>query len=119
LPYLGSLLKQLAAELVHLPLEHIDVGHRRLEDVQLPLEVIELDLEHANLVKAVPVVDLALGQGALLDLDFLIQERQLVITPEGRSGVGVCECGKQERKEKALSRTGKATACCGSSGPIS
>lgn len=49
--------------------------------MELALEVVELDLEDTDLVEAVPVLRLALGQRALLNLDLLVQERELVITP--------------------------------------
>jgi len=80
-PHLSALLQQLPSQLVHLPLEHIDIGHRGLENVQLALEVIQLDLQHADLIQAIAVLDLALGKSALLDLDLLVQQCELVIPP--------------------------------------
>ena len=70
--HLGALLQELLAEAVHLPLEHVDVCHRRLEQVQLAFEVCQLDLEDTDLVQAVAVLHLSLGQCTLLDLDLFV-----------------------------------------------
>ena len=66
---------------IHSPthLEDVNVGHRVLQDVKLALQIVELDFQDSDLVQPVPILNLALVQGALLDLDLLIQERKLVI----------------------------------------
>lgn len=75
---------------MHLPLQHINVGHAGLEDVELALQIVQLDLEHADLVQPVAILRLALGQSGVLDLDLLVQQRQLIVAPDelwARAGV--------------------------------
>ena len=79
---LGALLQQLTAQAVHFVLQDVDVGHAVLQNVQLPSRLPQFKLQQPQLVQAVPVLQLALVQGALLNLDFLIQQRKLVIAPD-------------------------------------
>mmetsp|Transcript_9904 Transcript_9904/g.23650 ORF Transcript_9904/g.23650 Transcript_9904/m.23650 type:complete len:201 (-) Transcript_9904:1742-2344(-) len=67
---------------MHLSLENIDVGNRVLQNVELPLQVIELDLENTYLVQPVTVLYLSFVESALLDFDFLVEEGKLVVTPD-------------------------------------
>eukprot|EP00967_Tisochrysis_lutea_P017894 scaffold20262_cov17-Tisochrysis_lutea.AAC.2 len=51
-------------------------------DVQLALQIVQLDLEHPDLIQPVPILRLALGQRRVLDLDLFVQQRQLIIAAD-------------------------------------
>ena len=76
---LGALLQELLAESVHLPLQDVDGAHRVLQHAELALQIPELDLQHPEFVEPVLVLDLALRQDGRLDLDLLVQQRELVV----------------------------------------
>ena len=76
---LGALLQELLAESVHLPLQDVDGAHRVLQHAELALQIPELDLQHPEFVEPVLVLDLALRQDGPLDLDLLVQQRELVV----------------------------------------
>ena len=61
--------------------EILDVGDALLEDGLLAAQLLDLELEHADVLEPLVVLHLALVQHALLDLDLLVQQRQLVVPP--------------------------------------
>jgi hypothetical protein len=67
---------------VHLPLQHVNVGHARLQDVQLSLQIVQLDFKDPDFVQAVTVLRLTLGQRGVLDLDLFVQQCKLVVTAD-------------------------------------
>jgi hypothetical protein len=79
---LCALLQKLTTEAMHLALENVNVGYRVLQNVELPLHVVEFDLHDANLVQAVSILDLPFAQCALLDFDLLIKQCKLIIPPD-------------------------------------
>eukprot|EP00961_Rhodomonas_salina_P192989 2604133-Rhodomonas_salina.4 len=78
---LGALGEELALEVVDLVAEHVDVGGLLLEHVQLALQVVDLELQHPDVFQPLAVLHLALVQRRLLDLDLLVQQRELVVAP--------------------------------------
>eukprot|EP00962_Isochrysis_galbana_P059495 scaffold33140_cov101-Isochrysis_galbana.AAC.2 len=79
---LGPVLEQLIVQRVHLLPQRLKVGAARVLDVQLPAHLVELQPQQSRVLEALPVGHLAVGERALLDLDLLVQQRQLVVAPD-------------------------------------
>lgn len=61
--------------------EVLDVGDGLVEDALLAAQPLDLHLEQADVLHPLGVLQLALVQDGLLDLDLLVEQRQLVVTP--------------------------------------
>ena len=80
--YLRALLHELVLQRRDLLLELLNVAHLPLRDVQVPLELLDLQPQHADVHQSVPVLDLALVQGGLLDADLFVQQRELIVSAD-------------------------------------
>mmetsp|Transcript_12902 Transcript_12902/g.46367 ORF Transcript_12902/g.46367 Transcript_12902/m.46367 type:complete len:563 (-) Transcript_12902:351-2039(-) len=67
---------------MHLALQHVHVAHRVSQHRELALEIPELDLQNPQLVQTLAVLNLPLVQDALLYLDLLVQQRELVVASD-------------------------------------
>lgn len=63
---LGPFLQELLAQLVGLFLETVYARHSRLEDAQIATVLSELDLQDADLIQTLAILDLSFVQNALM-----------------------------------------------------
>ena len=87
--HLGALVQQLARERVRLRLERVEVEDGRLERVELRAQQGRVLDQRLLVAEPLLIGRLALRERALLQLDLLVQRRQLVVAPDELRAEGV------------------------------
>mmetsp|Transcript_148054 Transcript_148054/g.258764 ORF Transcript_148054/g.258764 Transcript_148054/m.258764 type:complete len:445 (+) Transcript_148054:213-1547(+) len=79
---LSTLLHELVLGPCDLLLQVLHVADLPLGDVQVALQLLDLQPQHADVHQPVTILDLPLVQGGLLDADLLVQQGQLVVAAD-------------------------------------
>mmetsp|Transcript_10297 Transcript_10297/g.15732 ORF Transcript_10297/g.15732 Transcript_10297/m.15732 type:complete len:538 (+) Transcript_10297:515-2128(+) len=80
--HLQALRQKLLLQVVDLLSQVGDLGGLRLDDSQLALVVTDLELEKADILETLLILDFTTGEGALEDLDLLVEEGELIVSTD-------------------------------------